>query len=75
MLQVLFERDILQRHLSRLPYGSYTSGMASLYLEIMMPLLQEVKELTKELYFITPSRRKSNFRANFRFIVHMVYLF
>ena len=36
------------------------------YNEMMMSVLQEIKGLTKELYFIILSRRKSSFHANFR---------
>ena len=37
-------------------------------LEMMMSVLQEIKGLTKELYFIILSRRKSmqNFRSQYR---------
>ena len=40
---------------------------------MMMSVLQEIKGLTKELYFIILSRRKSSFHAKFQ--VHWLYVY
>ena len=42
---------------------------------MMMSVLQEVEGLTKELYFVILSRRKTSLHENLRFNVYTVYLF
>ena len=56
------------------PRGKYAIFHSGSLLHGYGIIIQEVKGLTKKLYFVLLSRRKTSFYAKFRFIVHIVYM-